>query len=56
MSCEHCIRESRNDRSLDRIPLQNPNEHNTASEDAMQFALVPELTPSAGYEKIVAAM
>ena len=56
MSCEQCLRESRIDRSLTRLPLQNPNEHNTATEDAMQIDLVPELPPSGGYEKIVTAM
>ena len=56
MSCEQCIRESRNDRSLTHPPLQNPNEHITAAEDAMQFDLVPELPPSGAYENIVTAM
>ena len=48
MSCEQCIRESRIDRSLTRPPLQNPNKHITAPEDAMQIDLVPELPPSSG--------
>ena len=56
MSCEQCTRESRIDRSLTRPPLQNPNEHITAPEDAMQIDLVPELPPSGGYENIVTAM
>ena len=56
MSCEQCIKESRNDRSLTRPPVQNPNEHNTAPEDAMQIELVPELPPSGGYENIVTAV
>ena len=56
MSCEQCIRESRIDRSFTRPPLQNPNEHITAPEDAMQFDLVPELPPSGGYTNIVTAM
>ena len=56
MSCEQCIRESRIHRNLTRPPLQNPNEHITAPEDAMQFDLVPELPPSGGYENIVTAM
>ena len=56
MSCEQCIRESRIDRSFTRPPLQNPNEHITAPEDAMQIDLVPELPPSEGYENIVTAM
>ena len=56
MSCEQCIRESRIDRSLTSPPLQNPNEHITAPEDAMQIDLVPELPPSGGYTNIVTAM
>ena len=56
MSCEQCIRESRIDRSLTRLPLQNPNEHITAPGDAMQNDLVPELPPSCGYTNIVTAM
>ena len=56
MSCAQCIRESRIDRSFNRPPLQNPNEHITAPEDAMQIDLVPELPPSGGYENIVTAM
>ena len=55
MSCEQCIRESRIDRSLTRPPRQNPIEHVTAPEDAMQIDLVPELPPSGGYENIVTA-
>ena len=43
------------DRSFTRPALQNPNEHITAPEDAMQIDLVPELTPSDGYENIVTA-
>ena len=56
MSSEQCIRESRIDRSLTRPPLQKPNEHITAPEDAMQIVLVPEIPPSAGIENIVTAM
>ena len=56
ISCEQCIRESRIDPSLTRPPLQNPNEHITAPEDAIQIDLVPELPPSGGYENIVKAM
>ena len=56
MSCEQCNRESLIDHSLTRPPLQNPNEHNTAPEDAMQIDLVPELPPSGGYENLVTAM
>ena len=56
MSCEQCITESRIDRSLTRSPLQNPNEHITAPEDAMQIDSVPEIPPSGGYENIVTAM
>ena len=56
MSCEQCIRESRIDRSLTQLPLQNPNEQITSPEYAMQIDLVPELPPSGGYENIVTAM
>ena len=56
MSCEQCLRKSRIDRSFTGPPLQNPNEHITAPEDAMQIDLVPELPPSDGYENIVTAM
>ena len=56
MSCEQCIRESRIDRSLTRPPLQNPNEHITAPEHAMQCDLVPDLPPSGNDENIVTAM
>ena len=56
MSCKQCIRESRIDRSFTRLPLQNPNEHITAPEDAMQIDLVPELPPSGGYGNIVTSM
>ena len=56
MSCEQCIRETRIHRSLTRPVLQNPNEHITAPEDAMQFDLVPDLPPSGGNENIVTAM
>ena len=56
MSCEQCIRESRIDFSFTRPPLQNPNEHITAPEDAIPIDLVPELPPSGGYENIVTAM
>ena len=53
MSCEQCIRESCIDRRLGRPTLQNPNEHITAPEDAMQINLVPELPPCGGFENIV---
>ena len=56
VSYEHCFKESRNDRSLTRLPLQNPNGHITAPEDTMQIDLVLELPPSGGYENIVIAM
>ena len=56
MSCEQCISKSRVDDRLSRPPLQNPNEHITAPEDAMQKDLVPEMPPSGGYENIVTAM
>ena len=55
MSCEKCIRELRINTQLSP-PLQNPNEHITAPEDAMQIDLVPGLPPSGGYENIVTAM
>ena len=42
MSSEQSIRESQIDRSLTHPALQNPNEHITAPEDAMQIDLVPE--------------
>ena len=54
--CEQCIKESGLDRSFTRPPLQDPNEHITAPEDAMQIDFVPELPPSGGYENIVLAM
>ena len=53
---KQCIRESRIDRIFTCPPVQNPNEHITAPEDAMQISLVPELPPSGGYENIVTAM
>ena len=56
MSCEQCIKESCIDRSFTRCPQQNPNEHITAPEDAMQIDLVPELPPPGVYENIVTAM
>ena len=56
MSSEQCIRESRNDHSLTRPPLQNPNSHITAPQDAIQIDLVPELPPSGGYENFVTAL
>ena len=56
ISCKQYIRESLVDRSLTRLPLQIPNEHNTAPEVAMQIDLVPELPLSGGYENIVTAM
>ena len=56
MSSEQCCRESGIDRRLTRPHLQNPNEHITAPEDAMQIDLVPGLPPSGGNENIVTAM
>ena len=55
-SCEQCIRESPIHRNLSRPPLQNPNGHKTAPEDAMQIDLVPGLPTSGGYENLVTAM
>ena len=56
MSCEQCVRETRINRNLTQPPPQNPNEHITAPEDAMQYDLVPQLPSSGGYENIVTAM
>ena len=56
MSCEQCIREIGIDRRLTCPPLQNPSEHITASDDAMQTAFVSELTPSCCYEILLRAM
>ena len=56
MSCEKCIRELQINPQLTRPPLQNPNEHITEPEDAMQIDLVPGLPPSGAYEKILRAM
>ena len=56
LSCEQCIRESRNHCNFTRPPLQNRNEHITAPEDSTQIDLLPELPPSGGYENIVTAM
>ena len=56
MSCEQCIREPQVDDSSAGTALQNPNEHITAPEAAMQIDSVPELPPSGGYENKVTAM
>ena len=56
MSCEQCFRESRVNDRLTQPALQNPSEHITVPEDAMQIDLVPELPPSGGYKNIVTAM
>ena len=56
VSCEQCTKAARVDRSLTRLPLQNPNDDITTPEEAMQIDLVPELPPSGGYENIVTAM
>ena len=56
MSCEKCPKESRINRRFSRLPLQNPYECTTASQDAMQLDLLPGLPPSGGYENIVTAM
>ena len=56
MSYEKSIRESGIENNFNHFPLQNPNEHITAPEDAMQTNLVPELPPSGGYENLVKAM
>ena len=56
MLCKQCIRESRIDCSITRLPLLNPNEPITAPDDAIEIHLVPELLPAGGYENIVAAV
>ena len=56
MSCGNCIRELRINPQLTHPPLQNPNEHINAPEDAVQIDVVPGLPPSGGYENIVTAM
>ena len=56
LSCKKCLRDSRINSRINRPPLQNPNEHITAPEDAMQIDLVPGLPPSGGYENIVKAI
>ena len=56
MSCEKCISELKINPQFTRPPLQSPNEHINAPEDAMQIDLVPGLPPSGGYENIVTAM
>ena len=56
MSCQKCIRELRINPQFTPPPLQNPNEHITAPEDAMLIDLVPGLPTSGGYENIVTAM
>ena len=56
MSCEKCIREIKINLQLTRPPVQNPNQHINAPEEAMQIDLVPGLPPSGGYENIVTAM
>ena len=56
MSCEQCIRELGINPHFTRLTLQNPNEHITAPEDAMQIDLVPGLPLSGGFENIVTAM
>ena len=39
-----------------RSPQQNPNEHITDPEDVRQTDLVPDLSPSGGFENIVTGM
>ena len=56
MSCHQCIIELQTYRCLNYPPLQNPNEHTTAPERAMQIDLVPEVPPSGCYENNVIAM
>ena len=54
MSCEQCIKESRVDYKLTRPALENPSEHITAPENAMQID--SRLSPSGGYENKVTAL
>ena len=56
LSCEQCLKEARINPQLTPPPLQNPNEHITAPEDAMRIDLVPGLPPSGGYENTVTAI
>ena len=56
ISCEQCKKESRVVDRLTQPALQNPSEHITAPEVAMQINLVPELPPFGGYENIVTAL
>ena len=56
MSCEQCIKESRINDRLTWPTLQNPSEHITAPEDALQNDLVPEQLLSGGLENIARAM
>ena len=56
MSRNPCISESRIHRKFTRPRLLIPNERFTATEDAKQIDLVPELPPSSGYEITVTAM
>ena len=55
MSCEQRIKESRVDGRLTQPALQNPSEHITAPEVAMQIDSVPQIPPSAGYENVITA-
>ena len=55
MSCEQCLRESRINPRLTRLPLQNPNVYIIAPEDAI-IDLVPGLPQSGGFENIVTTM
>ena len=56
LSYEQCLRESRINPRLNRLPLQNPNDYITAPEDTIQFVLVPGIPPTGGYGNIVTAM
>ena len=56
MSSEQCLRQSRINHNVTRLPLQKPNENSTAPEDAMQIDLLPDLPRSGGFENIVTAM
>ena len=56
LPCERCIRESRNDIRLNRLPLENPSNHITGPEVAMETDFVPEIPLSGGYNNIAIAV
>ena len=56
MSCEQCLKESRNICQHTRPPLQNYNDYITVPEDAMKSYLLPAFLHFDGYENILTAM